>query len=66
MPKVKTNRSAAKRFKVTGTGKLKRNKAYKRHILTKKSTKNKRNLRHATITDATNVKNMKKITPYLQ
>ena len=66
MPKIKTNRSAAKRFKVTGTGKLKRNKAYKRHILTKKSTKLKRTLRHAVITDATNVKNMKKITPYLQ
>ena len=40
MPKIKTNRSAAKRFKVTGTGKLKRNKAYRRHILTKKTTKN--------------------------
>ena len=65
MPKIKTNRSAAKRFKVTGTGKLKRNKAYKRHILTKKTTKNKRNLRHATITDATNAPNMKKILPYL-
>ena len=59
MPKIKTNRAAAKRFKVTGTGKLKRNKAYKSHILTKKSTKRKRNLRQATITDATNVKNMK-------
>ena len=58
MPKIKTNRAAAKRFKVTGTGKLKRNKAYKSHILTKKSTKRKRNLRQATITDATNVKNM--------
>ena len=66
MPKIKTNRSAAKRFKVTGTGKLKRNKAYRRHILTKKTTKNKRNLRHSVITDETNVKNMKKITPYLQ
>jgi len=66
MPKIKTNRSAAKRFKVTGTGKLKRNKAYKRHILTKKSTKLKRTLRQAVITDSTNVKNMKKITPYLQ
>ncbi len=65
MPKIKTNRSAAKRFKVTGTGKLKRNKAYRRHILTKKSTKNKRNLRQACITDETNVKNMKKICPYL-
>ena len=65
MPKIKTNREAAKRFKKTGTGKLKRNKAYKSHILTKKSTKRKRNLRQATITDATNVKNMKKVLPYL-
>lgn len=65
MPKMKTNRSAAKRFKVTGTGKLKRFKAYKRHILTKKSAKTKRNLRHATMTDSTNVKTMKKIMPYL-
>ena len=65
MPKIKTNRAAAKRFKKTGTGKLKRNKAYKSHILTKKSTKRKRNLRQATITDATNVKNMKKVLPYL-
>ena len=65
MPKIKTNRAAAKRFKVTGTGKLKRNKAYKSHILTKKSTKRKRNLRQATITDATNVKNMKKVLPHL-
>ena len=66
MPKMKTSRAAAKRFKKTGTGKLKRMKAYKSHILTKKSTKRKRNLRKATITDATNVKNMKKILPYLQ
>ncbi|MCR4740018.1 MAG: 50S ribosomal protein L35 [Lachnospiraceae bacterium] len=65
MAKMKTNRSAAKRFKVTGTGKLKRNKAYRRHILTKKTTKNKRNLRKAVMTDETNVANMKKICPYL-
>ena len=65
MPKMKTNRAAAKRFKMTGTGKLKRNKAYKRHILTKKSAKVKRNLRKAVMTDDTNVKNMKKILPYL-
>ena len=61
---MKTKRAAAKRFKVTGTGKLKRNKAYKRHILTKKTTKNKRNLRKAVMTDESNVKNMKKILPY--
>lgn len=65
MPKIKTNRSAAKRFKLTGTGKLKRSKAYKQHILTKKSSKTKRKLRQPAITDATNVKNMKKILPYL-
>ena len=65
MPKVKTSRAAAKRFKKTGTGELKRMKAYKSHILTKKSTQRKRNLRKATMTDSTNVKNMKKILPYL-
>ncbi|SCP96522.1 50S ribosomal protein L35 [Anaerobium acetethylicum] len=65
MPKIKTSRAAAKRFKKTGTGKLKRMKAYKSHILTKKSTKRKRNLRKATITNAANVKAMKKILPYL-
>ena len=65
MQKLKTKRAAAKRFKATGTGKLKRNKAYKRHILTKKSTKRKRNLRKPAMTDATNVKTMKKILPYI-
>lgn len=64
MPKMKTSRSAAKRFKVTGSGKLVRNKAYKSHILTKKSPKRKRNLRKQTVLDETNVKNMKKILPY--
>ena len=54
MPKMKTSRAAAKRFKVTGTGKLKR------------TTKNKRNLRKPAMVDATNVKNMKKILPYAQ
>ena len=56
MPKMKTSKSAAKRFKVTGTGKLKRSKAYKQHILTKKTTKRKRTLRQPAITDATNVR----------
>lgn len=65
MPKIKTRRAAAKRFKLTATGKLKRNKANKSHILTKKTTKRKRDLRKSTITDATNVKNMKKAMPYL-
>ena len=61
MPKMKTSRAAAKRFKTTGTGKLVRNKAYKSHILTKR----KRNLRKDIVTDATNAKVMKKILPYL-
>lgn len=65
MPKMKTKRAAAKRFSKTASGELKRNKAYKRHILTKKSRKTKRALRQATMVDATNVKTMKKILPYL-
>ena len=65
MPKMKTSRAAAKRFKKTGTGQLKRMKAYKSHILTKKSQKRKSNLRKSTVTDPTNAKNMKKILPYL-
>ena len=65
MPTMKTSRAAAKRFSKSGTGKLIRNKAYKRHILTKKSAKNKRNLRQDAVVDATNVKNMMKILPYM-
>ena len=63
--KLKTKRAAAKRFKLTGTGKLVRNKAFKSHILTKKSTKRKRNLRKDTVVDHTNEKVMMKILPYL-
>ena len=65
MPKMKTKRAAAKRFKKTGTGKLSRMKAFKSHILTKKSRKTKRNLRKSAIADPTNAKVMKKILPYL-
>ena len=65
MPKMKSNKAAAKRFKKTGTGELKRMKAYKSHILTKKTAKRKRNLRKAALTDSTNIKNMKKILPYI-
>ena len=64
MVKYKTKRAAAKRFHKTGTGQLKRMKAYKSHILTKQSQKRKRNLRKATITDPTNAKVMKKLMPY--
>ena len=65
MPKVKTNKSAAKRFSKTATGKLKRMKAGKQHILTKKTTKNKRDLRKAEMMNPANEKKMKKILPYL-
>ena len=65
MPKMKTNRSVAKRFKVTGTGKLKRMKANKNHILEKKSPKRKRNLRKATYVGKTMEDNYKRVLPYL-
>ena len=63
MPKMKTSRAAAKRFKKTGTGQLKRMKAYKSHILNKKSTKRKRNLRQNTTADVTNVSAIKQMIP---
>jgi len=65
MPKMKTNRGAAKRFKKTGSGKIKRSKAFSSHILTKKSTKRKRNLRKSGLVDDSNVKAIKKILPYM-
>ncbi len=65
MPKMKTNRGAAKRFKLTGSGKIKRNKAYSSHILTKKSTKQKRGLRQAGLVDSANQKSIRKILPYI-
>lgn len=65
MPKMKTNRGAAKRFKTTGSGKIVRSKAYCSHILTKKTTKRKRNLRKSGLVDETNVKGIKRIMPYL-
>jgi len=64
MPKMKTHRGAAKRFKVTGTGKIKRKKAYKSHILTKKTTKRKRNLRKLTIIDKSDYKRVRELLPY--
>ncbi len=64
MPKIKTHRGAAKRFSLTGTGKIKRKKAFASHILTKKTSKKKRGLRKSTIMDKTNVKSIKKLIPY--
>ncbi len=64
MPKMKTNRGAAKRFKKTGSGKIARRKAYANHILTKKSTKRKRNLRKSALIDSTNYKHICRLLPY--
>jgi len=65
MPKMKSNRGAAKRFKATASGKVKRSKAYARHILTSKTTKQKRGLRSAATVDASNVGSIQKLLPYL-
>jgi len=59
MPKMKTNSGAKKRFELTGTGKVKRKHAYKSHILTKKTTKQKRNLTHTSLVDSTDEKRIK-------
>jgi large subunit ribosomal protein L35 len=64
MPKLKTNRGAAKRFKVSGTGKIRRRKANKSHLLTKKSAKRKRNLRKAGLVDPTNIRGIRRLIPY--
>ena len=65
MPKLKTNRGAAKRFKKTGTGKIKAKRAFARHILTKKATNRKRGLRSPKLVDERDVKGIKKLIPYL-
>ena len=65
MPKIKTNRGAAKRFRKTSSGKIRRNKAFTSHILTKKSPKTKRNLRQATLVDKSDAKNIRKLIPYI-
>ncbi|MFZ1237508.1 MAG: 50S ribosomal protein L35 [Prevotella sp.] len=59
MPKQKTNSGAKKRFRFTGTGKIKRNHAFHSHILTKKTKKQKRNLVHSTLLDSSNVKQVR-------
>ena len=64
MPKLKTHTGAKKRFKLTKTGKVKRAKDYKSHILNKKDTKRKRGLRQATYADKTNVGAIKLLMPY--
>ncbi len=64
MPKIKTHSGAKKRFKMSKTGKPIRGHAYKSHILTKKTTKRKRNLRKANVADVTNQKQIKRLIPY--
>lgn len=64
MPKIKSNSGAAKRFKKTGSGKFKRSQAHLRHILTKKSTKRKRHLRHGTTAQPCDAKLIQRMLPY--
>jgi large subunit ribosomal protein L35 len=64
MPKMKTNKGAAKRFRKTGTGKIKRNSAFTSHILTSKTTKRKRNLRQSSILSAGDAKRVQRLLPY--
>ncbi|MDK2847628.1 MAG: large subunit ribosomal protein [Desulfuromonadales bacterium] len=65
MPKIKTNRGAAKRFRKTGSGRIRRSKAFTSHILTKKSTKRKRDLRQGTLVAKADEKNISRLIPYL-
>jgi large subunit ribosomal protein L35 len=64
MPKLKTHKGAAKRFKKTATGKVKRYKAYKRHILTSKETKRKRQLAQGTMVSDADLPKVKRMIPY--
>ena len=64
MPKMKTNRAAAKRFSVTGSGKFRRRRKNLRHILTKKSAKRKRRLGQGAMVDQTNEKAVRRMLPY--
>jgi large subunit ribosomal protein L35 len=64
MPKMKSNSGAKKRFRLTGSGRVKRYKAGKSHILTKKSTKQKRRLRHGTTVDKVQEHQIKLMLPY--
>ncbi|WP_298171048.1 50S ribosomal protein L35 [Acidithiobacillus sp.] len=64
MPKMKTNRGAAKRFKRTGSGKFKHRQAFLNHILTKKTTKRKRHLRHTLVTSGSDQAALRRMLPY--
>jgi len=64
MPKLKTHSSSKKRFNITGTGKVKRNKAFKSHLLTSKTAKRKRGLRKSTLVSDAEAKTVRKMIPY--
>ncbi len=64
MPKIKTHRGAAKRFSITGSGKIRRNRTNKRHLMTGKPAKRTRRLRQSTIADSAN-RNIKRLIPYM-
>jgi large subunit ribosomal protein L35 len=64
VPKIKTNRAAAKRFRVTASGKIKRNKGFKSHLLSSKGKKRKRKLRRSTTVAAVETRNIRKLIPY--
>jgi large subunit ribosomal protein L35 len=64
MPKIKTHRASAKRFSLTKSGRIKRSKAFKRHLLNGKTTKRKRNLRQGTFVDASEEKTIRQLIPY--
>ena len=65
MPKIKSNRAAMKRFKVTGSGKVKRGRGFKSHLLSSKGKKRKRRLRQSTMVSGPETKNIRKLIPYL-
>ena len=65
MPKIKTHRGAAKRFKATGSGKLKHKRPFRSHILTSKTSKRKRQLRQAAYASPTELKSLQRLLPYL-
>lgn len=64
MPKIKTNKGAAKRFKRTASGKFKQNSAFGNHILAKKTTKRKRKIRHSAMVDSSNLKKLRDLLPF--
>ena len=63
MPKIKTHKGSAKRFKFTGTGKIRRHRAYSNHLFASKTAKQKRNLRKSALADKTNEKRLRRLLP---